>query len=361
MWIRSVEFSNFRNYKTFRADFDKGINLLYGDNAQGKTNILEGIYICSDSRSHRRSSDRELILFGEKEAHIRLVLEKRNDLHRIDVHYRKDGKKGIAIDGIPVKKAAEMFGFLNVVMFAPEDMALVKSGPSERRRFLDREICQTDPLYMDDLTNYNRVLEQRNRLLKEIVHSSSLAGTLDVWDEQLEKYGCRIIRKREKYLEETEKICSEIHSELTSGEEELKLFYEKNANEDNFREIIEKGRERDIFTLTTNRGPHRDDFSIKANGQDLRTYGSQGQQRTAAVSLKLSEINIIKEKTGEMPVLLLDDVFSELDQRRQEGLLREISDIQTVISGTGIDNLTRNNVKIGKKFYIKQGTSLEEE
>ena len=361
MRIRSVEFSNFRNYKSLKAEFGEGINLLYGDNAQGKTNILEGIYICSTSRSHRRSSDRELILFGEKEAHIRLILEKKNDLHKIDIHYRKDNKKGIAIDGIPVRKASEMFGFLNVVMFAPEDLALVKSGPAERRRFLDREICQTDPFYMDDLMNYNRVLEQRNKLLKDIVRDSSLKDTRDVWDEQLVRYGCRILKVREKYLKETEKTCSEIHSFMTSGEEEIKLSYEKNTNEAEFKENLEKSRERDLYTMTTNRGPHRDDFSITANGIDLRTYGSQGQQRSAAVSLKLSEIGIIKEKTGEMPVLLLDDVFSEMDQRRQEGLLKEISGIQTIITGTGIDEMTRNNAIIGKKFYIKQGTALEEE
>jgi len=359
MWIKSVEGKNFRNYKALSIELDKGINLLYGDNAQGKTNILEIIYICSTSRSHRGSKDKELILFGEEEAHLRLFVYKRKDLHKIDIHYKKNGKKGIAIDGVPVKKASEMFGYLNVVMFSPDDLAIVKNGPAERRRFLDKEICQIDPVYMDDLGKYNKILDHRNRLLKEIPFRPSLLDTLDVWDEQLAAYGKRITEKREEFIQNTGGLCREIHRTLTSGKEEMELEYEKNVSSENFTEILKESRERDIHTAQTNRGPHRDDFVIKANGIDLRTFGSQGQQRSAAVSLKLSEIKMIKDVTGEDPVLLLDDVLSELDGSRQESLLKEINNIQTVITGTGMDDFIKNNLSIGKKYFVKEGNVKE--
>ena len=359
MWIKSVEGKNFRNYKALSIELDKGINLLYGDNAQGKTNILEIIYICSTSRSHRGSKDKELILFGEEEAHLRLFVYKRKDLHKIDIHYKKNGKKGIAIDGVPVKKASEMFGYLNVVMFSPDDLAVVKNGPAERRRFLDKEICQIDPVYMDDLVKYNKILDHRNRLLKEIPFRSSLLDTLDVWDEQLAVYGKRIIEKRKEFIENIGVMCRGIHETLTSGKEKMELEYEENVSSEDFREKLKESRERDIHTAQTNRGPHRDDFIIKANGIDLRTFGSQGQQRSAAVSLKLSEIKMIKDVTGEDPVLLLDDVLSELDGSRQESLLKEINNIQTVITGTGMDDFIKNNLSIGKKYFVKEGTVRE--
>ena len=359
MWIKSVEGKNFRNYKALSIELDKGINLLYGDNAQGKTNILEIIYICSTSRSHRGSKDKELILFGEEEAHLRLFVYKRKDLHKIDIHYKKNGKKGIAIDGVPVKKASEMFGYLNVVMFSPDDLAVVKNGPAERRRFLDKEICQIDPVYMDDLGKYNKILDHRNRLLKEIPFRSSLLDTLDVWDEQLAAYGNRIIEKRKEFIVNTGEMCRGIHETLTSGKEKMELEYEENVSSEDFREKLKESRERDIHTAQTNRGPHRDDFIIKANGIDLRTFGSQGQQRSAAVSLKLSEIKMIKDVTGEDPVLLLDDVLSELDGSRQESLLKEINNIQTVITGTGMDDFVKNNLSIGKKYFVKEGTVRE--
>lgn len=359
MWIKSVEGKNFRNYRALSIELDKGINLLYGDNAQGKTNILEIIYICSTSRSHRGSKDKELILFGEEEAHLRLFVYKRKDLHKIDIHYKRNGKKGIAIDGVPVKKASEMFGYLNVVMFSPDDLAVVKNGPAERRRFLDKEICQIDPVYMDDLGRYNKILDQRNRLLKEIPFRSSLLDTLDVWDEQLVNYGNRITEKRKEFIKNTGALCRDIHENLTSGKEIMELEYEENVSPENFMDKLKESRERDIHTSQTNKGPHRDDFCIKANNIDLRTFGSQGQQRSAAVSLKLSEIEMIKNKTGEDPVLLLDDVLSELDGSRQESLLKEITNIQTVITGTGIDDLIKNNLNIGKKYFVKEGTIKE--
>lgn len=359
MWIKSIEFKNFRNYKDLFLEFDKGINLLYGDNAQGKTNVLEGIYICSTSKSHRGNKDKDLILFGEDEAHIRLFVYKRNDFHKIDIHYRKNGKKGIAIDGIPIKKASEMFGYLNVIMFAPDDLSVVKDGPSERRRFLDKEICQIDAIYMDNLSKYNKVLDQRNKLLKEIAYKPSLEDTLDIWDEQLALYGSSVIKTRRKYILDTDIICKEIHDTITSGKEVIELEYEENVSEDEFKEKLISNRKRDLASFTTNCGPHRDDFSIKANGIDIRTFGSQGQQRSAAVSLKLSEIKIIENKTGEMPVLLLDDVLSELDTHRQESLLKEISKTQTLITGTGMDDFIKNNVKISKKFFVKEGEAFE--
>ncbi len=359
MWVQSIEFLNFRNYEKMKMELDPGINLLYGDNGQGKTNVLEGIYLCSTTGSHRRSVDKEMIFFGRREYHIRMHAFKGKEMHRIDIHYTKEGRKGIAIDGLPLKKATEMFGYLNVVMFAPEDLMVVKEGPSERRRFLDREICQTDPVYMEDLSGYNRVLMQRNKLLKTLPDNMGLIETLDIWDEQLVRYGKRIIKRRREYLRETEEISKRIHRSITDGKEEIGIQYEENAVEEKMAELLKKNRQRDVYNMTTGTGPHRDDFSIKINGIDTRRFGSQGQQRSAAVSLKLSEIEIIRKKTGEMPVLLLDDVFSELDHSRQESLLKEIKSTQTIITGTGIDAGIRQNLTINKRFYVKEGTVTE--
>lgn len=359
MHVQSLEFLNFRNYEKLKILFDPGINIIYGDNAQGKTNIIEGIYICSTSGSHRRSTDREMVRFGSADYHIKMQAYKNNELHRIDIQYTKDGKKGIAIDGIAIRKASEMFGYLNAVIFAPEDLSLIKNGPAERRRFLDREICQSDPIYLDDLSTYNKVLMNRNKLLKSILDNPSLEDTLDVWDEQLSAYANRIIRKRREYILETEEICQKKHLTISAGKERMKIKYKENEKEDTLLDSLKRNRKRDIYTMTTNCGPHRDDFIIEVNGTDIRRFGSQGQIRSAAVSLKLSEIDIIKKKTGEMPVLLLDDVMSELDHHRQECLLEEIKETQTIITATGTEDIVNRKMK-GKLFFVKEGTVTEE-
>ncbi len=354
MWIESLECKNFRNYKNLSVKFDSGVNFLYGDNAQGKTNIIEAIYLCSTSRSYKGAKDNELIFFGENEAHLRICVRKKNISHKIDMHIRKNRSKGVAIDGFPIKKASELLGYLKIVLFSPEDLFIVKNGPSDRRRFIDRELCQIDPVYMKNISNYNKILNHRNSLLKDINKKSGLRGMLDVWDEQLVETGKKIVRDRRRFLDMTTEIMRPIHRKITGNHEEISLKYEPNAEED-FQKKIKEAREKDIIYAQTSCGPHRDDFSIIANGIDLRRFGSQGQQRSAALSLKLSEIRMIKEQTKETPVLLLDDVFSELDSHRQEYLLSEMNETQDIMTGTGIDDLIKENIKIDRLFFVSDG------
>ncbi len=355
MWIESLECKNFRNYKNLSVHFDSGVNFLYGDNAQGKTNILEAVYIASTSKSHKSIKDRELILFGENESHIRVVLKKKDVSHKIDFHIRKNNTKGVAINGFPIKKASELYGFLNVVLFSPEDLFIVKNGPSDRRRFIDRELCQINHIYLKNLSDYNRVLNQRNKLLKDISANELLKSTLDVWDEQLLNYGKKIIADRTQFLKNLTEIMKVIHGRLTGDAEDIVLKYEPSAYESEFENQILMSRERDLVLGQTTVGPHRDDFSIMVNGINIRKFGSQGQQRSAALSLKLSEIKMIEQETNDKPVLLLDDVFSELDSHRQEYLLSEINSTQTILTGTGLDDLVKENIKIDRLFEVKNG------
>ncbi len=355
MWIESIDLKNFRNYKTASVSFDPGINFLYGSNAQGKTNILEAIYICATSRSHKGSKDKDIIRFESDESHIRMVLNKRNISHQIDFHLKKDKAKGIAINGFPIKKASELLGFINVVFFSPEDLYIIKSGPSERRRFIDRELSQLNKIYIKNIADYNKILMNRNRLLKDIKNNKSLISTLDVWDEQLINYGIKIIKEREKFLEKMTAVVRPLHKTLTGNKEEINLIYDKNTDEEKFADKIKSSRERDIATEQTSYGPQRDDFSIMINGINARNFGSQGQQKSAAISLKMAEIQMIKLITHEKPVLLLDDVFSELDNLRQEYLISQIKDTQTILTGTGVDDMIKNNIKIDRLFEVEEG------
>ena len=362
MWIESLECKNFRNYKNLSIKFDPGVNFLYGDNAQGKTNILEAVYLCSTSRSYKGSKDRELIYFGESEAHLRLTVKKKYISHKIDLHIRKNSTKGVAIDGFPIRKASELLGYLKIVLFSPEDLLIVKNGPSDRRRFIDRELCQINAVYMKNLANYNKILNQRNKLLKDISFNKKLKDTLDVWDEQLIETGKKIISDRKEFLYKMTGIMKPIHQKITGNHEDILLKYEPNCDEEKFSDQLFLNRDRDLALAQTSCGPHRDDFSIMSNDIDLRKFGSQGQQRSAALSLKLSEIQMIKKETNETPVLLLDDVFSELDIHRQEYLLSEIKETQNMLTGTGLDDLIRKNIKINRLFYVSEGhVSYKEE
>ena len=359
MKVESVQLKNFRNYEKLELAFDPGINILFGDNAQGKTNILEAIGLCATSRSHRGSKDREMIRFGEDEAHIRLQVSKADMPWRIDIHLKKNGAKGVAVNGIPIRKARELMGILNIVLFSPEDLSIIKEGPSERRRFVDMMLCQLDALYLSDLSSYSRALAQRNKLLKDVSFAPALLDTLDVWDEQLVRFGGSIIEKRRLFFNGLRPALSDIHNRLSHGEEALELDYEENVGCEDFASELKKSRDRDIRMKMSFVGPHRDDFCVKANGRDLRKFGSQGQQRTAALSLKLSEIGLVVDKTGEKPVLLLDDVLSELDRGRQNSLLENIRDIQTIVTCTGLNDLVSSQFEINKVFHISEGKALK--
>ena len=331
----------------------------YGDNAQGKTNILEAVYLCGTTRSHKGSKDREIIHFGDDESHICMNIKRGDIPYRIDMHLKKNKTKGIAINGVPVRKASELIGIGNFVFFSPEDLNIIKNGPSERRRFLDMEMCQLDKIYLYHLSNYNKVLVQRNKLLKDFSFYPESAAMLDILDEQLVQYGSVLIKMRDQFIKNLNEILKEIHRSLSGRKETLVMEYENNTGIEEFGQVLFKNREKDIRTRVTNIGPHRDDLCFMISGIDIRKYGSQGQQRTAALSLKLAEIEIVKQNVKDTPVLLLDDVLSELDSSRQRYLLESIHDIQTMITCTGIDDFVSYNFQINKLFQVIEGTVYE--
>lgn len=355
MIIKSLELADFRNYESLHIDFDSGTNILYGDNAQGKTNILEAIYLSAITKSHKGSKDRDVVNFNKEEAHIRTYLEKDGIETRVDMHLRKNKSKGIAIDGQKIKKAAELIGLLNVVFFSPEDLSIIKNGPAERRRFVDMELCQLDQFYLYNLNHYNKIVNQRNKLLKDMYFNPSLRDTLNIWDSQLVSFGSKIIERRKLFVEQLNEIIFEIHKKLSGGREDLVIQYEPDVTIENYEKILNINQERDVKLKQTTTGPHRDDFCFTVGNIDIRKFGSQGQQRTAALSLKLSEIELVKKITKENPVLLLDDVLSELDSNRQNYLLSTIGGIQTIITCTGLDEFVNNRFEIDKVFHIENG------
>ncbi len=355
MVVESIELNNYRNIESAKVEFSPGVNIFYGDNAQGKTNLLESIYLCGTSRSHRGSKDRELIRFGEEEAHIRLHYRKDRLSHRLDVHLKKRKSKGIAVDGAALRRSGDLLGYMHIVFFSPEDLSIIKDGPSGRRKFLDMEMSQLDKVYLTHLARYHKILSERNNLLKQIYRFPALRDTLDGWDAQLIESGKVIIRKREEFVRELDLMMREIHGQLTGRKEEIEIIYENNTGADDFSDLLYGRREKDIANGTTSAGPHRDDLQFLSNGIDLRKFGSQGQQRTAALSLKLSEIRMIEKETGDKPVLLLDDVLSELDGHRQTWLLESIKDIQTMISCTGLEDLVSSRINIDQVFHVVNG------
>ncbi|MCH5343260.1 MAG: DNA replication/repair protein RecF [Acetatifactor sp.] len=356
MIIKSIELADYRNYDTLTMQFDKGTNILYGDNAQGKTNILEAIYLAATTKSHKGSKDKEIIQFDKEEAHIRTYLEKEGIETKVDMHLRKAKSKGIAIDGQKIKKAADLLGLCNVVFFSPEDMSIIKNGPAERRRFVDMELCQLDSFYLYNLNHYNKIVNQRNALLKNMYLNPDLKETLNIWDMQLVSYGSKIIERRRLFVEQLNEIIFEIHKKLSGNREELHIVYEPNVEIEDFEKRMKYSQERDIKAKMTTVGPHRDDFSFVVDDVDIRKYGSQGQQRTAALSLKLSEIEMVKKLSKDTPILLLDDVLSELDSNRQNYLLNSIGEIQTIITCTGLEEFVNNRFEINKVFRVENGT-----
>jgi len=315
------------------------------------------------TKSHKGSKDKEIIRFGKDEAHIRTILDRDNAEYRVDMHLRSSKTKGIAIDGQKIKRASDLIGKLNVVFFSPEDLSIIKNGPSERRRFMDMELCQLDQVYLNSLSKYNKLVVERNKVLKDLFDHPENSVLLDVQDKQLCEYGSVIIKTREKFIGDLNEIIRPIHNKLTGGKEDLSIYYEPNVDATDFEKKLSSSRQRDIYAKQTTVGPHKDDFSfiVKRNSDnsekiDIRKYGSQGQQRTASLSLKLSEIEIVKKAKKENPVLLLDDVLSELDSNRQNYLLNTIGDIQTIITCTGLDEFVNNRFEIDKLFKVTEGT-----
>lgn len=359
MIIKSMELMNFRNYDFLDLKFSEGTNILYGDNAQGKTNVLEAIYISATTKSHKGSKDRDIISFQADESHIRTYIEKDKTEYKVDMHLRKNKSKGVAVDGQKLKKAADLLGLLNVVFFSPEDLSIIKNGPSERRNFVNMELCQLDNFYLYNLNNYNKIVNQRNKLLKDISFNPQLKDTLGIWDSQLLSFGIKIIERRNIFISQLNEIIYGIHRKLSGDKEELIVKYEPDAEIEYFEEALKRSQEKDIRLKQTCVGPHRDDFAILAGDIDIRKFGSQGQQRTAALSLKLSEIELVKKITKDKPLLLLDDVLSELDSSRQNYLLNSIGDIQTIITCTGLDEFINNRFEIDKMFKVVEGAIQE--
>lgn len=360
MFIKSIELKNFRNYDELTLSFNDKVNFIVGNNAQGKTNLLEGIYMSSIGKSFRTSKDSEMIGFGKDFCKIKVTAQKNLFLTDVEIMIRNDRGKSIKVDGVNISKTSDLLENIYIVIFSPEDLKIVKDEPEKRRRFIDRELCLIKPYYFDCLSNYRKVLLQRNTYLKEKDIEKSI---LDIWDTQLSSYGAKIISMRRDFIEKINEISHRLHLNITNGRENLKIEYDPSVNpveevkdtENILYKCLKDSYNNDMRLRTTTKGPHRDDIQFYIDDVNVRSYGSQGQQRTAALSLKLAELDLIKNETGENAVLLLDDVMSELDNSRQEFLIRSLSDIQLFITSTDITDNLKDVVSKGNIYKIEEG------
>lgn len=358
MNVTKVILSNFRNYSHQEVEFCPDLNVIEGLNTAGKTNLMESVYVCGVGKSPRATKDKEMIMMGENQAHITLFVQKKHRSHRVDVHLAPNGKK-IAVDGVNITKMSELMGVVNVIYFAPDELKIVKADPSERRRFINISLCQQSKSYYNALSRYNRILENRNRLIKEANTVQDLEHVLPEWNIQLAEEGAKIIVARSHFLTAINQIADPIHRSIAGPEEDLSLVYSRAIQEDydaiynHLLAELSNNYPKELSLRYTATGPHRDDFCIVSRNSDLRIYGSQGQQRTAALTLKLAEISYFEKNTGEKPILLLDDVLSELDVNRREALINATTGIQTLLTCT---EFTEQNVNVGKFIKIKKGS-----
>lgn len=357
MYIENVRLENFRNYSSGNFSFSKGINVIEGSNAVGKTNLVESVYFCAVGKSPRTSRDKDLIKWDADYAKLSLKTVNKYRSSVITALITKNGEKRIAIDGAGITRLGELIGRIGVVFFSPDELKLIKETPQERRRFMDISLSQQSRSYLYTLQNYTKILSNRNNLLKENYRQNYFEQTLPIWDIQLAKEGAEIIKKRREFIEFLRPLVDDRHKTVAGQNNGLNVEYETGVKGDNLEEellkLLETSREKDIRLGFTTVGPHRDDISITSNGVDLRSYGSQGQQRTAALALKLAEADCIELRTGERPILILDDVLSELDPLRRQELLKQARKQQTLLTCTDftengelIDNLIKiNNIK----------------
>ena len=333
MYIRKIKLENFRNYKKAEIEFDKNINIIYGDNAQGKTNILESIFVCSLGKSFRTNKDKELINKEKDFSKIEMISQKKD--RDINVKFEMKEKKKFYINNIPVKKTSEIIGKTYIVLFTPEDIGIINNEPSKRRRFLNIMISQLRPNYMHVLTLYRQTLEQRNNYLKQIKFENKPENLLDIWDEKLVDYGIKIYEYRKEFIDKLKEKIKNIHLNITQEKENIEIKYFSDAStRQNFINELKSKRKLDIIRGFTTKGVHHDDFLIYLNDKQVDIYGSQGQHRTAMLSLKLSELQVIYDDIGEYPILLLDDFMSELDENRKQNFLKNIKDVQVIITCT---------------------------
>ena len=356
MWINNIKLTNFRNYNKKEIELYENINVFYGENAQGKTNIIESIFLSSIGKSFRTNKEKELINFNEQKALIEIDYEKSDRNGNIKIEIGE--KKQIYLNGIKLKKLSELLGNINIVIFTPDDINILKGGPQNRRKFLDIMISQLRPNYMHVLTLYNKTLEQRNNYLKQIKTENKDQNLLDIWDEKLIEYGIKIYEYREEFIEKIKNKINNIHKEITQNKEEIEIKYFSDANtRQNFINELKSRRKLDIIKGFTTKGIHRDDFVVYINGREVEIYGSQGQHRTAILSLKLSELNVIYDEIGEYPILLLDDFMSELDDKRRKNFLNNIKDIQVIITCT--EKITLENSKYFS-YNVIDGNVIEQ-
>ncbi len=360
MTVDRLEIKNFRNIEHTVLEPDEEINIIYGKNAQGKTNMLESIWLFTGCRSFRGSKDNEAINFNSTKADLYMDFNAFDRKQNASLEI-SDGRKFI-LNGVKQKSASKIMGEFLCVVFSPVHLSLVKEGPFERRRFIDIAISQLKPKYGITLAQYNKAVAQRNILLKDIAYHSELYDTLDIWEERIAFFGSEIIRQRLGYINKLSQFTDEIYGGLSSGKEELKISYkqqvivmgdDKKELYENLKAQLYAARKNDLITGFTAVGPHRDDLSVKIDGLSARSYGSQGQQRSAALALKLGEAAVTKSFSGEQPVALLDDVMSELDTGRQNYILNHIRDWQVFI--TCCDPESVKNLRFGKKFLMKDG------
>ena len=344
MYIKKIKLLNFRNYENQEIEFDKNINIIYGDNAQGKTNILESIFICSLGKSFRTNKDQELIKSGEN--NLKIEIEAQKEDREVNIKLNMSEKKNFFVNNIPIKKTSEIVGKIYTVLFTPEDISIFKNEPSKRRRFLNIIISQIKPKYLYNLNQYNKTIEQRNLYLKQIKFENKSEENLSIWDEQIYKYGLEIYKERKNLVEKINDKIKKIHYNTTEGKEKIEIKYYSNINEKDFLEKLKKNRYIDIQKGYTTIGIHRDDFYTYINDKDIAIYGSQGQKRAAIISLKMAEAEILYDETDERPILLLDDFMSELDKKRIKGIVENINENQVIITCTDSFKINNSNYNL---------------
>ena len=353
MYINKIKLQNFRNYNEQEINLNKSINVFYGDNAQGKTNILEAIFLCTFGKSFRTNKEKELIKLGKENANVIIEYEKKDRDGKISISI--SDKKQILVNGIKIKKLSELLGNINIVIFTPDDINILKGGPALRRRFLDMMIGQLKPNYVYTLNMYIKTLEQRNNYLRQIKEENKPENLLDIWDEKLIEYADIIYKYRKEFIDKIKKKINIIHKKITDEKEEINIQYTSNCeSKEVYSELLKQRRKLDIIKGFTTKGIHRDDFEIYINNKELSIYGSQGQNRTAILSLKLSELQVIYDEIEEEPILLLDDFMSELDINRRKNFLNNINNTQVIITCAEKIEFLKENVDYCL-YQVKEG------
>lgn len=366
MRLSNLELLNFRNYENLSLVFEKDLVIFLGENAQGKTNVLEAIYALAMTRSHRTTHEQELIEWQKKEANVRGTIEKKSHKVLLDVCFTKKGRR-TKINHLEQKKLSSYVGQMNVILFAPEDLALVKGTPQLRRKFLDMEIGQISPVYLHNLVQYQHVLKQRNLYLKQLAETKKADELyLTILTEQLIEFGSKVLFERLQFIKKLEHWANTLHQSISQQKETLTITYDSSIElstdstiesiAESYQQALGKTQKNERFRQVTLVGPHRDELLFFINGHNVQTYGSQGQQRTTALSVKLAEIDLMKEETGEYPILLLDDVMSELDDSRQLHLLEAIEGkVQTFLTTTTLDHVKEKMTVEPMIYYVEQG------